>query len=453
MLRDRKNRIRLVLFILAVLIAVGSFTTWAIKLGHRESGYQTIVYENTHADVLYRTGISMIYWAEGNAADIRTLSNTVQRIYSDSLYRNFIQLDSAEVYAETENIAALNRHPGEEIRIPDRLAGVLRDALEKTGADEGYSAFAGALYDEWERLLYLDEPQNADPANSPEEAERIARIAGAVRPENGIRLTLSEGEGGTTACLTVPEEYRRLAEELEISAPILDLNLLHDDWRYACCYIHDWWAMKYGRDFIGRMWRETRQYEDPVQTYIRMNKLTQAQFCDELMEGYMRMATWDIDGVRERAKHRIGQHKNRLRVADAQQNIYTTSPATCIQNYGYHITNMRRPAAGTTVRAHFTGLTDAEGYHYVYPARAGWRYAFVAMTSDGTRLYGDVKADREGTAELTVPEGCTRLFFVVMGAPTQHWPHPWTSGKASSDWAQNEEQWPYQVRFEETKPL
>ena len=228
MLRDRKNRIRLVLFILAVLIAVGSFTTWAIKLGHRESGYQTIVYENTHADVLYRTGISMIYWAEGNAADIRTLSNTVQRIYSDSLYRNFIQLDSTAVYEETENIAALNRHPGEEIRIPDRLAGVLRDALEKTGADEGYSAFAGALYDEWERLLYLDEPQNADPANSPEEAERIARIAGAVRPENGIRLTFSEGEGGTTACLTVPEEYRRLAEELEISAPILDLNLLRD---------------------------------------------------------------------------------------------------------------------------------------------------------------------------------------------------------------------------------
>ena len=63
---------------------------------------------------------------------------------------------------------------------------------------------------------------------APEEAERIARIAGAVRPENGIRLTLSEGEGGTTACLTVPEEYRRLAEELEISAPVLDLNLLRD---------------------------------------------------------------------------------------------------------------------------------------------------------------------------------------------------------------------------------
>ena len=231
------------------------------------------------------------------------------------------------------------------------------------------------------------------------------------------------------------------------------LNLLHDDWRYACCFIHDWWAMKYGRSFIGRMWRETVPNEDPVQTYKRMNNLTQEQFNDEMMEGYMRMATWDIDGVRDRAKHRIGQHKNRLKVLDAATATYIATPAYCIQNYGYHITNMRRPADGTVVKAHFTGLTDAEGYHYVYKQRAGWRYAFVALSSDGTRTYGEVKADKEGTAELTVPTGCTRLFFVVMGAPTQHWPHPWTSGKASSEWSQNEEQWPYQVQFENTKPL
>ena len=231
------------------------------------------------------------------------------------------------------------------------------------------------------------------------------------------------------------------------------LNLLHEDWRYACCYIHDWWAMKYGRDFIGRMWRETKPNEDPIQTYIRMNKLTQAKFCDELMEGYMRMATWDIDGVRDRAKHRIGQHKNFLKAKNATERIYTTQPATCIQNYGYHITRMQRPAAGTVVKAHFKGLTDAEGYHYVYKNRAGWRYAFVAMSSDGTRTYGEVKADKEGTAELTVPDKCSYLFFVVMGAPTQHWPHPWTSGKASSDWSQNNEQWPYEVQFEETKPM
>ena len=231
------------------------------------------------------------------------------------------------------------------------------------------------------------------------------------------------------------------------------LNMLHEDWRYACCYIHDYWAMKHGRSFIGRMWRETKPYEDPIQTYIRMNKLTQEQFNDELMEGYMRMATWDIDGVRERAAHRIGQHKNRLKLFNVTTKTYRPDSVYCIQNYGYHITNMRRPAAGTVVSASFKGLTDAQGYHYVYPARAGWRYAFVAMQSNGTRLYGEVKADKEGTAQLTVPENCTRLFFVVMGAPTQHWPHPWTSGKSSSSWSQNNEQWPYEVVFGNTQPL
>ena len=234
------------------------------------------------------------------------------------------------------------------------------------------------------------------------------------------------------------------------------LNLLHDDWRYACCYIQDWWCMKYGRDFIGRMWRETKSGEDPVQTYIRMNKLNQAQFNDELMEGYMRMATWDIDGVRDRAKHRIGQHKKRLKTVNTTQRIYSTEPSTCIQNYGYHITNMQRPKAGTVVKAHFKGLTDAEGYHYVNKNRAGWRYAFVALMNDNTRVYGEVKADKEGTAELTIPDDhgtCKNLFFVVMGAPTQHWSHPWTSGKASDSWSQNEEQWPYEVQFEETRPI
>ena len=141
-----------------------------------------------------------------------------------------------------------------------------------------------------------------------------------------------------------------------------------------------------------------------------------------------------------------------LKTINASQAIYQADVDHCIQNYGYAIINMTRPAAGTVVKAQFTGLTDAEGYHYVYPERAGWRYAFVAMQADGTRTYGTVQAAKEGTAELTIPANCTRLFFVVMGAPTEHWAHPWTSGKASSDWAQNNEQWPYRVQFVNTKP-
>ena len=250
-----------------------------------------------------------------------------------------------------------------------------------------------------------------------------------------------------------PERQFTDGEYFEQHLTAHHLNMLHEDWRYACCYIQDWWCMKRGRDIIGRMWRETNKPEDPIQTYKRMNGLTQEQFNDELMEGYMRMATWDIDGVRDRAKHRIGQHKTYLKVVNASQAIYKADVEHCIQNYGYAIMNMTRPAAGTEVKAEFKGLTDAEGFHYVYPERAGWRYAFVALQKDGIRTYGEVKSDKEGTASIVVPTDCTNLFFVVMGAPTQHWPHPWDRNYDASHWTQNNEQWPYQVQFVNAKPV
>ena len=249
-----------------------------------------------------------------------------------------------------------------------------------------------------------------------------------------------------------PERQFTDGEYFEQHLDCHHLNLLHEDWRYACCYVQDWWCMKYGRDFIGRMWRASNKSEDPVQTYKRINKLTQTQFNDEMMEGCMRMATWDIDGVRDRAKHRIGQHKNFLKLVDKTQGVYQIDSAHCIQNYGYSIINMTRPTAGTVVKANFKGLTDAKGYRYVKKNNAGWRYAFVAMQSDGTRHYGEVQADKEGVAELTVPEKCNYLFFVVMGAPTTHWQHPWDRSKDAASWTQNNEQWPYQVIFENTKP-
>lgn len=230
------------------------------------------------------------------------------------------------------------------------------------------------------------------------------------------------------------------------------LNLLHEDWRYDNCFIQDWWCMKHGADFIGRLWRESNKPEDPVEAYQRLCGITQAEFCDEQMEGYMRMATWDIDGVRDRAKHRIGQHKTFLNRVGTATHTWQSDVDHCIQNYGYTIINMNRPAAGTVVKADFTGLVGAAGYKTIYPERAGWRYAFVALSSDGTRTYGDVQKTQTGTATLTIPANCTNLFFVVMGAPTQHWRHPWDFG-GSTVYPQNGEQWPFQVTFENTNLL
>lgn len=228
------------------------------------------------------------------------------------------------------------------------------------------------------------------------------------------------------------------------------LNFLHEDWRYANCYIQDWWCMLHGQTFIGTLWRESVLPEDPVETYQRITSLDQDAFCDEQMLGYMHMATWDIDGVRDKAAHRIGQHVTHMHSASGSSlgtGAWEVDSAYCPQNYGYNIINMNVPSAGTVVKANFKGIAGADGYRAVNVDKAGWRYAFVALASDGTRTYGDIQKATEGTASLTVPANCTNLFFVVEGAPTEHWQHGWDSDVT------NDEQWPYQVKFVGTNLL
>lgn len=236
------------------------------------------------------------------------------------------------------------------------------------------------------------------------------------------------------------------------------LNILHEDARYANCFYHDYWCMRHGMDAVGRVWRESNKPEDPMEAYMRIFGLNVSQFADEMYDCFSRMATWDIDGVRERAKGKIGSHVQRLieptqALADAaldgnRQDWWVVDPGFCPQNYGYNINPLKVPAAGTTVSVTFRGIAGAAGYRAVRTAQAGWRYGLVAYTADGQRVYSPVQQESaDGVATLTVPEGCTRMWLVVMGAPKTYWRHAW------DDNAANDEQWPYAVKFQGTSPL
>ena len=222
------------------------------------------------------------------------------------------------------------------------------------------------------------------------------------------------------------------------------LNLMHETLRYQNMFVQDWWCMKHGRDFIGRMWREAVRPEDPVEAYMRMTGVDVKTFADEMYEGCARLATWDIDGIREHGKSHIGDFTAHLH--EAPDGWWEVDSAYCPENYGYSMIPLKLPAAGTAVKADFKGIAGADGFRKVNVGKAGWRYGLVAYAADGTRYYGDMQSAREGEAVMTVPEDCTHMWFVVMGAPTEYWRHAW------DDNASNDEQWPYQVKFTNTSP-
>lgn len=224
------------------------------------------------------------------------------------------------------------------------------------------------------------------------------------------------------------------------------LNLMHETLRYQNMFVQDWWCMKHGRDFIGRMWREAVRPEDPVEAYMRMTGVDVKAFADEMYEGCARMTSWDIDGIREYGKGHIGDFTAHLHEAAGAEGWWEVDADYCPENYGYNVIPMKVPAAGTSVRAAFKGIAGADGYRKVKTDKAGWRYGFVAYTSEGQRVYGTMQSEREGEAGVVIPENCTHLWFVVMGAPTEYWRHAW------DDDVSNDEQWPYQVRFDNSSP-
>ena len=233
------------------------------------------------------------------------------------------------------------------------------------------------------------------------------------------------------------------------------LNIIHEDARYNNCYYQDWWCQQHGLNTIGRVWRESVKPEDPIQAYMRIFGLNDSTFADEQFEGYAHIAAMDIDSWKTYGQGLIGSEQQRLTDApdaivqshlNGEDGWWVVSPDYCPQNYGYNANPLKVPAAGTVVKAIFKGLVGAEGYRSIYPERAGWCYGLVAYSSDGTRTYGETGRNAEGEVSITVPEGCTHLWFVVMGAPTKWWTHSWNNN------TNDDEQWPYAVKFTGSDP-
>lgn len=214
---------------------------------------------------------------------------------------------------------------------------------------------------------------------------------------------------------------------------------MHEDNQYHSPYVLEFWEYKHPM-MVSELWEGNieKDNQDPVQTYKRLNNLTQEQFNDEMFEGVCRFVTWDIPHLKEANAKHIDKHQYKLKTVSATK--FRPDPSTCPQNYGYNCIKLKAPAAGKTVTIDFKGNVNLTGYKVKNGAFRGWRYGFVALKENGERIYGEMNKEESKRITFTVPEGGVKyLWFVVMGAPTEHWKH-----KKSSDTTDNENNWPYE---------
>ena len=223
--------------------------------------------------------------------------------------------------------------------------------------------------------------------------------------------------------------------------------------RYENMFIQNWFVEKHGWDAVGRLWNDCDYGEDPFQTYMRTRmegtkeeKIN--QLADEMWEWGARMTTYDFESIRELGKNSINKRKQTA-LTKQSAGFWSPTKADCIENYGNNAIQLNVPAAGRTVYAEFVGQAGREGYTAHNVTKAGWKYGFVALLKDGTRVYSPITtstyADSTGIASFEAPANVKNLWFVVSGAPTSYW------SRDLINWVESTaEQWPYRVKFYQT---
>lgn len=215
------------------------------------------------------------------------------------------------------------------------------------------------------------------------------------------------------------------------------LSLGHKSNQYHSPYVLEYWANKHGVDIISKIWQQAidADNKDFIITYRRLTGTTQEMFNEEIYDAAARFITWDLPHIEKAYAKEANVHTCEL-------NLYGTTykivPNRCPQNYGYNGIKLKVPASGTTVKVNFKGLKSGAGFSIQKPEYAEWRYGFLAVLSDGKRVYGDAHMN-DGEATLKVPANTSHLWLVVAATPRIYW-------------KSEDNQWPYEFTLDGTEP-
>ena len=158
------------------------------------------------------------------------------------------------------------------------------------------------------------------------------------------------------------EAYKRLTHRA----------FLHTDNIYHSPYVLQYWSEKHGRDIIGRMFKEGRQDEDPVQAYRRLTGLTHEQFCDEMIEAAIKTVGLDFEHAFAQTRqyaYQMGDTVPPLQRGECREGGKT------LEAFGFDVYPLA-VADTTPVEIELKGLTS--------DPEAAWRHGLV-QAPDGRR--------------------------------------------------------------------
>lgn len=238
----------------------------------------------------------------------------------------------------------------------------------------------------------------------------------------------------------------------------------HEWMRYASVYFQYYFTEKHGIEAYGRIWKESKFPEDPLQTYMRLYCGDDLQtFYDDYAEYAQKVLTYDFKAIHSYADDNAKAFKTQMfKVGDKFRPAYSACPGTT----GFNAIQLNVPADGTTVKASLAALPvgselaaddpgeqkngdnqvvgNVKKYNSQSNKTANYRFGFVAIKNGEAIEYGKLTKGAEGEAEMTVPAGTDKLYLLVVATPDTYNRHEWNDDES------DDEQWPYEVSFSGT---
>ena len=222
----KHKKLRTVAFVLALIIAVCSFTGGIYAYIHKDPGWYDIKPGKNEEVPFYASDVALTCYFTGKSDEIREANNAVTQIYRDALLRAAKLSDAHTTYLGLANLATVNETPGEWVELPKELFDAVSFAYALTQRNEGYSVLSGGLYEEWQALRYLNDPVPSDPLNDLRESGNLHALARLVNDPDALSLELNDKTNEVR--LTKSAAYTALEEKMELSGAALDLGLLRE---------------------------------------------------------------------------------------------------------------------------------------------------------------------------------------------------------------------------------
>ena len=217
---------------------------------------------------------------------------------------------------------------------------------------------------------------------------------------------------------------------------------LHLDNIYHSPYIIEYWAEKHGRESIAQLFRDGKVGEDPAMTYMRTNKMTQQQFCDEMFDASRRIVNFDFSHARKETRPYAATFCNNL---DVRNGWLCSTEKETPESYGFNVVPLTMKKNIVIDFEGLAALGDDKPFNIQHSTQPlGWCYGVVEITKDGKAVYGDMLSSVKGRLKYRPTSTDSRLFLVVMGAPQKHVmnPEPDEEGHYNKEFLK----FPYRIR-------